>query len=185
MSSSNSTEEASPRPRFDRESLLAPITIEMIDDRELNEDEQIILGIHREWLRSNRIADIAWCRQDMSEDVILCNTNGSIYRGIEHWCALWRYYRHCIRGDGRTGGQPPLMTSSDVVVRVVGDVGWISYRYRFLGAWQADQPNPWASGDELPVGGRGTEVYERRDGRWQLVHGHFSKGEPGADVNGL
>lgn len=164
--------------------LSAAVTAELLWQTDLTPEEREIYDLHVEWLLANRTADTGYCRRRFAADTIQFNTNGSVYRGVEHWCSLWDFYRDKLVGDRRTGGQPPLCTSHDVVVRVVGDVAWVSYRLTSLVRWRSEEyENPW--GEAVPALGRGTEVYERRDGRWQMVHGHYSKGEPGHDAGGL
>lgn len=162
--------------RFGRESLESEFTVELAEDRDLTADEQAILDIHKGWLLANRVGDNDWVNAALSEDAIMCNTNGGVYRGRAHWAALWDLYRLRVKGDKRTGGRPPLMTSQQVVLRVNGDMGWISYRSKFVGK---------RDGNVIPTQARGTEVYERLSDGWRMVHGHFSYGAPGTDGGGL
>ena len=110
------------------------------------------------------------------DGTILFNTNGSVYVGVEHWCELWDYYRDHIKGDRRTQGEPPRFESVDPRVTVSGDAAWVLYRLRMIGK---------LDGEPLPEQSRGTEIYERIDGEWVMVHGHWSIGEPGGPAGGL
>jgi ketosteroid isomerase-like protein len=134
--------------------------------------------LHEEFIVANRTGDTAWCRAHMApgdEAIILFNTNGSAYHGVEHWCSLWDYYRDHIKGDRRTGGKPPLFESVEPHYTVVGDAAWVVYRLRMV-----------AKLDDVPVPeqARGTEIYQRLNGVWTMVHAHFSIGESGGPMGG-
>lgn len=140
-------------------------------------DQEQVLELHREWVAANMIGDTTWCRANMAggdDGVRLFNTNGSEYIGVEHWCALWDVYRHRIKGD-RVAKRPPIFESVDPVVRVHGDIAWVTSWFRA----QAD-----VEGVPLPELCRATEIWERSEGGWKMVHGHWSFGGPGAPADG-
>lgn len=149
----------------------------MSSDTTVGTEEQELLGLHHEWVRANRTGDTGWCRQHMrsgDQGVRLFNTNGSEYLGVEHWCSLWDVYRTVIKGD-RTANEPPQFSSEEIDVHARGDVAWVTYWIRA----KADLPDR-----PLPELSRGTEVWERVDGSWRMVHGHWSFGGPGATASG-
>jgi ketosteroid isomerase-like protein len=141
--------------------------------------EEEILNIHLGYVLANRTGDTAWCRANMAggdDGVILYNTNGSNYIGVEHWCNLWDYYKDHIKGDRRTKGEPPLFESSQRRITVSDDAAWVTYRMRMVGK---------LDGVEMPEDARGTEIYQRIDGEWRMVHGHWSIGGPGGPAGGV
>jgi ketosteroid isomerase-like protein len=141
--------------------------------------EEELLEIHQRYVVANRTGDTAWCRANMAggeDGVVLFNTNGSNYVGVDHWCNLWEYYQKHITGDSRTKGEPPLFESIDPKVTVVGDAAWITYRLRMVGK---------LDGEKMPESARGTEIYRNIDDQWQMVHGHWSIGEAGGPAGGL
>lgn len=141
--------------------------------------EEEILKLHLDFIVANRTGDTAWCRANMAggdEGAILFNTNGSNYIGVEHWCRLWDFYREHIKGDQRTGGEPPLFEGHNQRVTVNGDSAWVTYRLKMIGR---------IYGEPLPEDARGTEIYQKIDGEWKMVHGHWSIGSPGEVQGGV
>lgn len=133
---------------------------------------------HTDFMVANRTGDTAWCRAHFvpgDDAIVLFNTNGSAYHGVEHWCALWDYYRDHIKGDRRTGGEPPLFQDLDTRYTIVGDAAWVVYRMRMVAK---------LDGQPVPEQARGTEIYQYADGEWKLAHAHFSIGESGGPANG-
>lgn len=140
-------------------------------------EEEEITRLHLAWVKANRSGDTTWCRENMrsgDDGVRLFNTNGSEYRGVEHWCRLWDHYRHVIIGD-RAAKSLPLFESVEPQVHVNGDVAWVTSWFRAK-ATVAGQP--------LPELSRGTEIWERTGEGWKMVHGHWSFGGPGAPADG-
>jgi ketosteroid isomerase-like protein len=150
----------------------------MSADLATRSDEAEVLRMHQDFVTANRTGDTAWCRANMAPGemgITLFNTNGSTYQGVEHWCELWDYYRHHIKGD-RVKKEPPLFESVDPVVTVNGDAAWVIYRLRMAGTLDEEM---------LPPMARGTEIWRREGDRWVLVHGHWSVGGPGGPAGGL
>jgi ketosteroid isomerase-like protein len=141
-------------------------------------DTEAVLAVHDGWLAANETGDVAWLRENLAPDYFMINLNGALYDGLDHICRLWEYYRTTTAGWGILPG--PRATAEVVhrVVRVVGDVGWVAYRFVYRGV-----ATDMGGSFELPS--RGTDVMERRDGRWLIVHGHYSVGEPGGPEGGF
>jgi Xaa-Pro aminopeptidase len=56
----------------------------------------------------------------------------------------------------------------DVVIRVYGDAAWAEFNWHFDAKWRSD-------GSAAATDGRETQIYRRGpDGRWRLVHVHYS-----------
>lgn len=66
---------------------------------------------------------------------------------------------------------PALSTEiHDERVEVEGDVAWVTY----LSRYQAD----FGAVGTYDGGMRSTEIWRRRDGKWEIVHTHFSAPAP-------
>jgi ketosteroid isomerase-like protein len=59
------------------------------------------------------------------------------------------------------------LTPRDVVVHVYGDAAWAEFDWDFTAKFRGN-------GQPLRTRGRETQVYRRADGRWELVHVHYS-----------
>jgi ketosteroid isomerase-like protein len=131
------------------------------------DDREAIEAVHEEYLRVNGEVDHEALPRLWSSDPEnwYFNLTGHNYRGLEHWLELWRYY------NGRIRAVAPW-TSSERVIRVHGDVGWIASIRRGEIEWVGDEPPP-----PLPHGpfeSRSTEVLHREAAGWKVVHAHFS-----------
>jgi ketosteroid isomerase-like protein len=145
-------------------------------------DERSVLAVHQGWLDANTTGDVAWLRENLAPEYTMMNTNGSVYRGIDHICALWEYYRRQYHG-WHGAGEPLTCESIDPEVQVVGDVGWVAYRLLFAGESAGGQGQGDLAGS-FRFEARGTDVLVRRDGRWLIAHGHYSFGAPGGPAGG-
>jgi ketosteroid isomerase-like protein len=59
------------------------------------------------------------------------------------------------------------LTPRDIVVHVYGDAGWAEFYWDFAAKLKGD-------GASLKTKGRETQVFRKNDGRWALVHVHYS-----------
>ena len=150
----------------------------------MTSDEQAVLVVHQGWMDANRTGDVGWLREHLAPEYWMANTNGSTYHGIDQICELWEYYRRFYAGWGVVEG--PLVTceSRDPVVTVCGDAGWVAYRVRFAGHSVGGRGKGDFGAHDFDVNVRGTDIMRRIDGRWKIVHGHYSIGEPGAPAGG-
>jgi uncharacterized protein (TIGR02246 family) len=55
----------------------------------------------------------------------------------------------------------------DVVVHAYGDAAWAEFYWEFVAKFRKD-------GTPLTTRGRESQVYRKTDGRWRLVHVHYS-----------
>lgn len=135
---------------------------------DLDADGQEILRLHREFAAANGPLDSSYLRKRVTPadgEMIWFNLNGSNYVGLDHIAQLWDTLSSKMPGDA-TVSEP-----SDERVRVVGDVAWVTY----LSHYAADFGDLGAHSVDM----RGTEIWQRRDSTWQLVHVHFSTHVPG------
>ena len=59
------------------------------------------------------------------------------------------------------------LTVKDVAVHAYGDGAWVEFYWNFKARTKKD-------GAEIATAGRETQVYRKKDGRWALVHVHYS-----------
>lgn len=59
------------------------------------------------------------------------------------------------------------LTPHDIVVHVLGDAAWAEFYWDFTARFKS-------GGQPLKTKGRETQVYRKADGRWELVHVHYS-----------
>jgi len=59
------------------------------------------------------------------------------------------------------------LTVKDVVVHWYGDAAWVEFYWNFTARFRKD-------GRDIATAGRETQIYRKADGRWRLVHVHYS-----------
>jgi uncharacterized protein (TIGR02246 family) len=138
-------------------------------DTQRSADEARILDLHTQWVAANRTAEAEFLPTVMAPDVLMFNLNGSNYVGLEHLASFWRTARdvvHAKMGDSK-------VVSRGAEVHVVGDLAWVTDEIEYssdfsdMGMERVDQSI------------RGTEVWQRIEGEWRIVHCHFSMHVPG------
>jgi ketosteroid isomerase-like protein len=132
-------------------------------------DEATIRDLHDGFVQANRTADWAFLEAHMypdNETLTWFNLNQSNYFGREHIIQLWKMLlsmmppgseAHCITSDER--------------FRMMGDTALVTYLLEFaadLGAL-----------GKIAQDTRSTEVWQRIDGEWKMVHFHCSNYVPG------
>jgi ketosteroid isomerase-like protein len=130
------------------------------------QQEHELLEQHAEYLKVNAELDATRLRELWSEDPrnVFFNLSGHNYQGLEHWLALWEYYRPRLKAV-------IPWTPFDEVARVEGDVGWVTCsRYTQL-QWVCEGSSPF---NEDVLLSRSTLIYVRKDGKWRVAHAHFS-----------
>jgi ketosteroid isomerase-like protein len=78
----------------------------------------------------------------------------------------WTEVEEVYRFFGSTFSERRLRVR-DVSVHIEGEAAWTEFYWHFVGKQRND-------GATVQTDGRETQVYLRRDGRWQLVHVHYS-----------
>lgn len=135
--------------------------------RSLDPDTEEILRLHREFVDANGPLDSSYLRKRVvagPEELVWFNLNGSNYIGLEHIAALWDMLSSIMAGEAMSS------ELRDERVDVVGDVAWVTY----LNHYRADFGNL----GSFNAGMRGTEIWRRDGGTWQLAHAHFSTHVP-------
>lgn len=148
-------------------------------------DEQDVIEVSKQWLEANNRGDTGWLRENLTDDYYMHNANGSHYRGIDHICALWDEYRKAVSWDGK--GEPDdfhTEMTEPVEAQVHGDHAFVAYRFKVRVVPVAEG---WMTPPGVPMEGlvNATDVLRREDGRWKIVHGHYSLANPGQPAGGL
>ena len=117
----------------------------------VSSDLDTLLTLNRDYIRSVQTSDVRRFEALLAEDFLCTNPDGSL---IDRRAFL----AQTARSVGVSG-----LESHDVVVRVMGDVAIVHARTSYT------RP------DGSPGGGRYTDVWARRDGRWVAVAAHVTR----------
>lgn len=113
--------------------------------------DSVLVDLNREYIRSVQESDVAWFDRNLAEDFLCSNPDGSLVD----------------RGQFLKQTALPVAISNleahDVVVRLMGDFAIIHARtlYQTAGGGAGS--------------GRYTDVWARREGRWQAVSAHVTR----------
>jgi len=105
----------------------------------------------------------------MADDLAELRALNSAYvRAVQHSDAAW-FERHLAEDFVNTNpdctlSERPAFLEEDVRIRIVGDVALIHARTTYAGP------------DGRPGGGRYTDIWQRRNGRWLCIAAHVSSG---------
>lgn len=132
-----------------------------------HDDAAEIMALHREFVDANSPLDSSYLHRRVTAapgELVWFNLNGSNYIGQEEIVRLWDMLAENLAA--------PAINSDirDERVEVIGDVAWVTY----LSRYRAD----FGQLGTYDGGMRGTEVWVRRAGDWELVHTHFSPHVP-------
>ena len=116
------------------------------------DDLAALQQLNSSYIRSVQLSDVRWFDENLSEDFMNSNPDGSL---VDRAGFLEQIARPCALSD---------LAAEDVRIRILGEVAIIHARtvYRSTG----DQPGA----------GRYTDVYARRNGRWLCVSAHVTRG---------
>jgi ketosteroid isomerase-like protein len=115
-------------------------------------DLEILQQLNAHYIRSVRESDVDWFDQNLAQDFLNSNPDGSL---VDRAAFLAQIARPCPISD---------LAFEDVRIRILGDVAIIHARttYRKAGG--------------QPGAGRYTDVYARRQGRWLCVAAQVTRG---------
>ncbi len=123
-----------------------------------NNPREILLNFHRDHVKAWQQKSLGNLRRLYSDDVVVFNTvpppRFSDFKTFEN--TLQQYFAQI---------QDLTLFTENIQIEVEGDVGWITSQY--LMAYQMKE-------QFLRQTGRWTEVYQRKEGEWKLVHLHSS-----------
>lgn len=121
-------------------------------------DRAEILQLHRHWVRTNETWEMSGFADLVTPDFVCFIGNGSVTRGRD---AIIEEFASLAQGIDEVW----KLDVEELELRVVGDAAWTTYEFHLVGTFDSEPFNE---------RGRGTEVYERRDGVWLMAVGHWS-----------
>lgn len=133
-------------------------------------DEAVIQGLHEGFVAANRTGRTEFLKANMApgpEALLWYNLNNSNYIGLDHICELWDFLRAILE----SGGKDAIVEPRDEKITIIGDSALVTY----LAHWEVDLG---ALGD-FNLDTRTTEVWQRIDGAWKMIHFHCSNYVPG------
>jgi len=114
-------------------------------------DVDTLIALNRDYVNSVQTSDVHRFQQILAEDFLCSNPDGTL---IDRAAFLAQTARPVTISG---------LTADDVTVRVLGDVAIIHARTTYTTA------------DGRPSGGRYTDVWARRGGRWLAVSAHVTR----------
>jgi ketosteroid isomerase-like protein len=132
-------------------------------------DEQRIRELHDGFVAANRTGDSQFLKDHMApgaDTLRWYNLNQSNYIGVDHIVELWDMLRAAM-GTGRKAVCEPR----DERITIVGDMALVTYLLHF----EAD----FGALGRFVQDARDTEVWQRMNGDWKMIHFHCSNYIPG------
>jgi len=114
-------------------------------------DLEILQELNRNYLRSAETSDVRWYGENLAEDFLGSNPDGSLVDRAAFLERMARPYQ---------GSNPEAI---DVRIRFFGELALIHAGFRYT------------KKDGQTGSGRYTDVYARRQGRWLCVSAHFNR----------
>ena len=110
-----------------------------------------LLELNRDYIRSVQTSDVRRFDEILADDFLCSNPDGSLVD------------RKAFMDQTAKPVRISNLEAQDVLVRILGDVAIIHARTTYLGP------------DGTPAGGRYTDVWARRGGRWLAVSAHVTR----------
>jgi len=114
-------------------------------------DRDTLQQLNRNYVRSAETSDVRWYEENLAEDFLASNADGSLVDRTEFLARMARPY---------PGSN---LEAVDVRIRVIGGVALIHAGFKYTKT------------DGQMGSGRYTDVYARRQGRWFCVSAHFNR----------
>jgi len=133
-------------------------------------DRKEITEQHRTYLKANAAFDWEALKGVWSgaEQATFFNMNGHTYNGRDHWIRLWQWYKNHLK----TGEWHPY----DMRGCISGDLATVWCHRKTRLNWVGSEPKPNRKHmDDKDFTSRSTMVFRREDGKWRVVHVHFSE----------
>jgi ketosteroid isomerase-like protein len=138
-----------------------------MSDTTLSTDEETVAELHRGFAVANKTGYHPFLEEHMAPGMTLIwyNLNQSNYYGVDHIVELWKMLAAVSQGREAT------VETRDDEVTVVGDMALVTYLLNF----NAD----FGALGKFVQEARCTEVWQRMDGAWKMIHFHCSNYVPG------
>ncbi len=130
-------------------------------------DEARIQELHEGFVEANKTGHHPFLESHMAPGMTLVwyNLNQSNYHGVDHIVELWKML--AVMSQGREA----KCESRDDIITLVGDVALVTYLLDFAADFGAL--------GKFVQEARCTEVWQRMDGDWKMIHFHCSNYVPG------
>jgi hypothetical protein len=119
--------------------------------RDPGEDHETLSDLNRNYIRSVDGADTAWFDANLAGDFLNTNADGTLINRSVFIAQIGR------------GSAVKNIREHDVIIRIFGDFAIIHARTAYI------KP------DGTPGGGRYTDDWLFRDGRWQCISAHVTR----------
>lgn len=138
-----------------------------MENSKLTADEARIWELHRGFVESNKTGHHPFLEAHMAPGMTLVwyNLNQSNYHGVDHIVELWKLLA------AMSQGQEAKCEARDEQVTVVGEMAMVTYILDFAADFGAM--------GKFVQEARNTEVWQRMDGEWKMIHFHCSNYVPG------
>lgn len=123
--------------------------------------EQELLKLERDWLDAYTKRDVAAMDRIEADDFMITFPDGSVRTKADEIASLKK---------PAPEGQPPIFMTADTKVRVYGDTAVLTGKVIQKGTY-AEGPR---KGQDFNIQSRYTDVYVKRNGRWQVVASHLT-----------
>jgi ketosteroid isomerase-like protein len=143
-------------------------------------DARALLDLHEQYLVANGKFDRPGIEPIWSQapHATFFNLNGHTYNGAAHWSRLWAFYIQNVKGS--------YWTPYDIGGEIGVDMAVIWCHRRLQRNWTGTGTPPrdiHYQGQQFIS--RPTLVFRHEDGKWKVVHAHFSVGDSGARPGGI
>lgn len=131
-------------------------------------DHERIQELHEGFVEANRCGNWRFLEENMApgpDALRWYNLNQSNYIGVDHIVELWKMLHAAM------GGKRALCESRDDRIEIVGDMALVTYLLHF----EAD----FGALGRFVQDARDTEVWQRMNGEWKMIHFHCSNYIPG------
>jgi ketosteroid isomerase-like protein len=137
-------------------------------ETELSADEKAVWELHRGFVEANKTGYHPFLEENMApgDTLLWYNLNQSNYHGVDHIVELWKMLASVMGG-----GREAKCDSRDDKVTIVGDIGLVTYLLDFAADFGAL--------GKFVQEARVTEVWQKMDGAWKMIHFHCSNYVPG------
>jgi ketosteroid isomerase-like protein len=123
--------------------------------------EQELLKLERDWLDAYTKRDVAAMDRIEADDFMITFPDSSVRTKADEIANLKK---------PAPEGQPPIFMTADTKVRVYGDTAVLTGKVIMKGTY-AEGPK---KGQDYNIQSRYTDVYVKRNGRWQVVASHLT-----------
>jgi hypothetical protein len=139
-------------------------------------DRATLLKLHEEYIVANGKFDWPGIENIWSAQphATFFNLNGHTYHGAAHWSRLWAFYGKNVKGS--------YWTPFDIGGEINGDMAVIWCHRDCQRDWvgTTDKPPRDINYANQKFMSRSTMVFHKEQGKWRVVHVHFSVGDTGA-----